>query len=334
MTSVQTEPVGVNRSQPGETLRKAREGRGMALDDVAVALNLSTTALKNMEAGAFDRLPGHTFARGYIRAYAKLLGMDQELLVREFDQVTGTNALGSSVSSVARIVEPARVSHGLLRMVSLSVLVILVLAGFLWWQDSTSQREDTAQSPGLQPVGVERAAGTTPNHPLEPEDLAVELDQQLVVVAPVELTTLQDNTLTAAPEVAGLELTAPAAAPAPVEPQSAADSATLQQAESPTTAEPIAAAPAVSNNQVVLASGEGLLSIHFTSNCWTQVSDADGKVLLSALRRPGEDINLAAKLPLELRLGYASGAQVSFNGKSVDMQPFTTGETARLKLGQ
>ena len=92
MTSVQPEAVVVNRGQPGETLRKAREGRGLALNDVAVSLNLSPSALKNLESGAFDRLPGHTFSRGYIRAYAKLLGMDQDLLVREFDQFTGTDA--------------------------------------------------------------------------------------------------------------------------------------------------------------------------------------------------------------------------------------------------
>ena len=44
-------------------------------------------------------------------------------------------------------------------------------------------------------------------------------------------------------------------------------------------------------------------------------------------------ITTAVKVPVEVRLGYASGAEVSFNGKVVDTQPFTTGETARLKLG-
>ena len=36
---------------------------------------------------------------------------------------------------------------------------------------------------------------------------------------------------------------------------------------------------------------------------------------------------------MELRLGFARGAQVSYNGEAVDVSPFITGETARLKLG-
>ncbi|MGH8353254.1 MAG: DUF4115 domain-containing protein, partial [Pseudomonas sp.] len=47
-----------------------------------------------------------------------------------------------------------------------------------------------------------------------------------------------------------------------------------------------------------------------------------------------ETMELRGKAPLELRLGYARGAQVSYNGQAVDVAPFTHGETARLKLGQ
>ena len=63
------------------------------------------------------------------------------------------------------------------------------------------------------------------------------------------------------------------------------------------------------------------------------MTDADGKVLLSALKRSGERIELTGKAPMELRLGFARGAQVTYNGESVDVAPYTSGETARLKLG-
>ena len=77
-----------------------------------------------------------------------------------------------------------------------------------------------------------------------------------------------------------------------------------------------------------------MVRIQFTANCWTQVTDADGKVLVSALKRTGDSVELAGKAPLEVRLGFARGAQVSYNGQSVDVSPFVRGETARLKLGQ
>ncbi|MGE1218550.1 helix-turn-helix domain-containing protein, partial [Bacillus toyonensis] len=71
--------------------------------EVARKLNLTLSSLNNLESGAFDKLPGHTFARGYIRAYAKLMDMDQAPLVAAFDQVTGTHAQGSQVHSLGRI---------------------------------------------------------------------------------------------------------------------------------------------------------------------------------------------------------------------------------------
>ena len=85
---------------------------------------------------------------------------------------------------------------------------------------------------------------------------------------------------------------------------------------------------------VAPAAGEALVNLQFTADCWTQLTDADGKVLVSALKRRGDSVELVGKAPLELRLGYARGAVVLVNGQSVDVASFTHGETARLKLGQ
>jgi cytoskeleton protein RodZ len=93
---------------------------------------------------------------------------------------------------------------------------------------------------------------------------------------------------------------------------------------------PVPANPAESQ---AVAAGEGMVGVSFVADCWTQVTDASGKVLVSALKRKGESLQLVGKAPLELRLGFARGAQVSYNGQAVDLAPVTTGETARIKLG-
>ncbi|MCF5586293.1 DUF4115 domain-containing protein, partial [Pseudomonas syringae] len=80
--------------------------------------------------------------------------------------------------------------------------------------------------------------------------------------------------------------------------------------------------------------GAGQVSVQFVADCWTQLTDGNGKVLVSGLKRKGETLDVSGKPPLTLRLGFARGAQVSYNGQSVDVAPFTSGETARLKLGQ
>jgi cytoskeleton protein RodZ len=80
--------------------------------------------------------------------------------------------------------------------------------------------------------------------------------------------------------------------------------------------------------------GQGQVQVQFTADCWTQVTDGGGKVLFSGLKRKGDSLAVNGKPPFAVRLGFARGAQVSYNGQPVDVAPFTSGETARLKLGQ
>ncbi|WEJ04708.1 helix-turn-helix domain-containing protein [Pseudomonas sp. FJ2-5-13] len=331
MKAAHPEDVAANRVNPGETLRQARESNGWSLAEVALKLNLTSTSLANLEAGAFDKLPGHTFARGYIRAYAKLLGIDQAVLVQEFDQFTGTDAQGSNVHGLGRIEEPTRVSHTILRIVSLLLLIAVVGGGFVWWQDQTSQRNKDLTSNAMEHVEVESADGTTQIHPLdEPEDQAV-VEGQAASQAPATAEQPVPD--------AGTAPAATAAVPTPAAPTTAAApvaQAPVVPTPAPATPAPAApAAPAMSPpTSPALIAGDGRVQITFIADCWTQVTDGNGKVLFSGLKRKGDTLDQGGKPPLTLRLGFARGAQVAYNGQPVDVAPFTSGETARLKLGQ
>jgi len=321
MKAVHPEVLAVPRINPGETLRKARESRGWTIAEVAAQLNLTPQRLSQVEQGAFDKLPGHTFARGYVRAYAKLLEVDQNRLVLEFDQFTGSDAAGSSVHSLGRIEEPVSYSQRILRMVSFVLLLALAGLSFFWWQEQAERRAEDLASTSLEHVEVDGADGTTQIHPLdEPEDQAVEAAQleteaalpPLSEAAEVAPQPEQPQVLSETPSVPAAVATPANAAPA--------------VAEAAPTA-PVVTAP------VQAGAGEAVVSLTFIADCWTQLTDANGKVLFSALKRKGDSLQLAGKAPLELRLGYARGVQVSLNGNPVDVAPFISGETARLKLG-
>ncbi|MBK5479186.1 MULTISPECIES: RodZ family helix-turn-helix domain-containing protein [unclassified Pseudomonas] len=335
MKAAHPEVVAANRVNPGDTLRQARESNGWSLAEVALKLNLTTTSLGNLEAGAFDKLPGHTFARGYIRAYAKLLGIDQAVLVQEFDQFTGTDSQGSNVHGLGRIEEPVRVSHTILRIVSLLLLIAVIGGGFVWWQDQTSQRSKDLTSNAMEHVEVESADGTTQIHPLdEPEDQAV-AESQAAPEAPVATEPPAAETAPAATAAVPAPATpsAPAHTPAAPAAQAHTPATPAQAPAAPTPATP--AAPAISPPTApALIAGDGRVQITFIADCWTQVTDGNGKVLFSGLKRKGDTLDQGGKPPLTLRLGFARGAQVAYNGQPVDVAPFTSGETARLKLGQ
>ncbi|MES2868206.1 MAG: RodZ domain-containing protein [Pseudomonadota bacterium] len=331
MKAAQPEVLAATRVNPGETLRQARENNGWTLAEVALKLNLTVSSLSNLEAGAFDKLPGHTFARGYIRAYAKLLGMDQTSLVHEFDLYTGTDANGSSVHSLGRIEEPVRVSHTILRVVSLLLLAAVLGGGFIWWQDQTSMRAKDLIGLTPEHVEVEGADGTTQIHPIdEPEDQAV-----VVATEGAEPVVADPASEAAGTTVLPLPV-APVTAPlAPVVPAAAAQPAVTPTAPTPVAA-PVAVVPPAAPVAATTApvAGAGKVAVQYTADCWTQVTDSTGKVLFGGLKRKGESLDVSGKPPLTLRLGFARGAQVTYNGQPVDVAPFTSGETARLKLGQ
>ncbi|MFJ3048881.1 helix-turn-helix domain-containing protein [Pseudomonas nitroreducens] len=338
MNTSQPDVIGTTRANPGETLRQARENKGWSTAQVAGQLNLTENALRQLEQGSFDQLPGHTFARGYIRAYAKLLGMDQAQMVTAFDQYTGTDATGSNVQALGRVVEPVRLSRNLLRLFSLALLAVLIGFGYFWWQERSARPAETG-SLNMEHVEVESADGTTEIHTLdEPEDQAVAEDQANTPPVPSEPAG-DSGTAEAPAEGTPPAAAAPAApgtpaapeielAPAPAVPAPAQPPAAQQPAVPANPAAP-AEAPAA---PVVAAAGQGVVKVQFTADCWTQVTDADGKVILEGLKRKGDSLEVAAKAPVQLRLGFAQGAQVSYNGQPVEVTP-ARGGTARLKLG-
>ncbi|PKA67444.1 MULTISPECIES: RodZ family helix-turn-helix domain-containing protein [Pseudomonas] len=343
MKAAHPEVVAANRVNPGETLRQARESNGWSLAEVALKLNLTVTSLSNLEAGAFDKLPGHTFARGYIRAYAKLLGMDQTVLVQQFDQSTGTDSQGSNVHALGRIEEPVRVSHTILRIVSLLLLIAVIGGGFVWWQDQTSQRTKDLASLTPEHVEVEGADGTTQIHPIdEPEDQAVaeaQTEGATALALPQSETTAgaagAEPAAPATAPAAPATPTAPVNTPAPVVATPATPAPNVPATQAPTATAPVVpATPAPTAQATAPVAGDGQVQLQFTGDCWAQVTDGRGKVLFSGLKHKGDSVAVSGKLPLNVRLGVARAAQVSYNGQPVDIAPFTSGETARLKLGQ
>jgi cytoskeletal protein RodZ len=68
----------------GEKLRKQRELRGLELDDISNTTKISVRMLRALEDEHFDQLPGGVFNRGFVRAYARQVGLDQEETVADY----------------------------------------------------------------------------------------------------------------------------------------------------------------------------------------------------------------------------------------------------------
>jgi cytoskeletal protein RodZ len=68
----------------GEHLKREREMRGVSLEEVSAATRISPRFLEAIEGEKWDELPGGVFNRGFIRAIARFLGLDEDGLVAEY----------------------------------------------------------------------------------------------------------------------------------------------------------------------------------------------------------------------------------------------------------
>jgi cytoskeletal protein RodZ len=72
----------------GARLKKEREQRGVTLDDIALSTKIGKRFLQALEDEHFEQLPGGIFSRGFVRAYARHLGIDEEQAVADFLSAT------------------------------------------------------------------------------------------------------------------------------------------------------------------------------------------------------------------------------------------------------
>ena len=70
----------------------------------------------------------------------------------------------------------------------------------------------------------------------------------------------------------------------------------------------------------------------FERDCWVEVRDGAGRIVFSQLNRAGSQQEVAGRPPLTMTLGAARGVKLSYNGKPVDLSPYTKIDVARLTL--
>ena len=129
---------------PGTLLKAAREAQGLGEREAADRLNLMPGYVAILERDDYQALRSPPFARGYVKAYGKLLGLDEEQLLTCFDQLRDSEQEPAPKQKrvVTRPLQLQRTGLGV--VIGLSILLLLVLA-LWWWQGGQTQG---ANSPG------------------------------------------------------------------------------------------------------------------------------------------------------------------------------------------
>jgi len=84
----------------GAYLKREREIRQVSLEELVQTTRIPLKALQHIEADEFDALPGDVFARGFIRSYARALGLDAADVLDKFDRKIDLTAPPPPLSSI------------------------------------------------------------------------------------------------------------------------------------------------------------------------------------------------------------------------------------------
>lgn len=311
--------AGDYANTPGAQLREARERRGQTVNEVAFALKLNPRQVTALEENDFDALPGMALVRGFMRNYARHLGIDAAPLLDGVQQMVGRGAVDLSPIRNAEGDLPSGGAR--LRTTRWSGWVVVVLIGIVlggWYFDWF--RTEPADSLSVAPPGASTstppvAAAGTSTLTLPPHIAAIEAPASVPPALPATPPENEESSVAASEAAADTPAPADAAG-------SAAASAEAGPADAETAAGAEAAAPA----------GTGQLSFRFNGESWVEVREAGGGIVHSSTNRAGSTRIVQGKPPFALIVGNSAQVSLEFDGKPINLATHTKGSVARFTL--
>jgi cytoskeleton protein RodZ len=278
----------------GEKLRREREMRGISLDEIATQTKISARNLRALEEEKFHQLPGGIFNKGFVRAYAKFLGIDEEHMVAEYiaasqDTETAREQKLKDEFSKAEFRKPKDEDRDISlepksQWGTIAAIVLIAVLAFGGWQVYQKKKAERASRPQPSPVvSVPKVEHPTPSPSTTPATQAL------------------DNSSTPPGSTASPDTgtTAPASNPVTAKPESTSGPEQKSPTSTETPASPID------------------LKVKVNSQSWVQIK-ADGKVLVSDNLPPGTERAVKAHDKVEMVLGNAGGVELTYNGKPVE----------------
>ncbi|NOS78285.1 MAG: helix-turn-helix domain-containing protein [Nitrospira sp.] len=297
----------------GEFFRQVRETKGLTVDEVAAKTRIRSDFVKALEDGNFAKLPDQVFARGFVRSYARSLGLDEEDAIHRFVQSAGAfyEKQDERERLKVRQVEEERKRQANRKAVAVAIgIAVLTLIFLLSREQSSVLRRSTSElTSNKRSPQATREAGEPSVHQ-EP--------------APIPIPAKSSEVVPPAPTKPAVEgrATEPAGGHAPV--VAAKPEPDLVSTVSPGTDGPLGG---ISIEGAPASDGQLVLDLEANELSWVVVQIDSGSPQ-EALLRPGEKAHWKGQDQFILTLGNAGGVKAELNGKP--LKPFgPSGKVAR-----
>ena len=169
------------RARVGERLKRAREEKGIDVAEISARTRIQQRHLEAIESGQYASLPSITYAVGFVKAYARTLGLNEVDLARDLRSETGAVFQAKPEYVPYEMTDPTKVPSRGLAFGTMAVALLLILGAVLWYGIGLFQSEG-----GPPPV-----AGTTTAPAAEaPSSVGTGVSTSMAVPAASEHVTL------------------------------------------------------------------------------------------------------------------------------------------------
>lgn len=174
----------------GLRLQKARMEKKLSQVQVAEKLFLKTQIIECLDDGAFERIPKKAFIRGYIRAYARVVGLEGSELVAAYDAEVGRDeGQGDEATILMNAEDPSLAKNPIFRAGAMGIAVLVIVVSLVWMVVSGGQGDRsgppsssvkaTSSSVGGQ-IRAEALSATTPGSSVSDENSSSTTDRDVV----------------------------------------------------------------------------------------------------------------------------------------------------------
>lgn len=287
---------------PGAILKAARVKAGLSVADIASKLHLKVINIEAIEDDNYDPSISLTFTKGYLKLYAKQVGVTEAEVLSAFEQHHTQDKEPAKLQSFSKRVAK-QANDDRLMMITYAIIAVVVALVVMWWlQQDTADATDSSVDKISAPLTASERSGVN-------TDLATE-------------RTDADTDVALANEVNDLAVQS-------IEDAATddADSQDLPYDESANAAE-LQGVQVPQNDEVKAIE----LVFQFSDNCWMNLTDGTGEAIAYGVKKSGRIMTVSGIPPFEVTLGAPEVVSISYDGVAVDMTRFGAGTTAKFTL--
>ena len=326
---------------PGERLRAARLSMGYDLAKLASELHLTTPVVEALEADDYSDVGARVFVRGYLRNYARIVGVPVESILRQFDEKwpDDTARQQYTLRESPKLPADGGPGRGWAGVMTWLVVIGIVVLFLMWWRgyldgvvpqpirSSSLVENETAAAPE-SPVPAQDALGFEEGG--LPADGSLRLPPPPPDVAPENGATAPDD----AASTPAAASAAPAGGSAAVQgslPAGAGDAPPAAQDPSGLAAADTGPAETTQAGTAAADGGKQIV-MSFSAPCWVDVRDSEREFKLFGEMPKGTRKVLGGEPPYKMVIGNARAVTITVNGEPFDLASYAKGNVARFTL--